>query len=477
MSGCRFPDHHKLGSSGSSLVIVAVAAALAVLVLAGRAVVLFAVAHWWLFPAIVAVAVAPIAVRVVLLPPAARRYWLPAWWHRFTFKRLARNVGIARVDQHRGGIDSGRKPKVNYPRARFRPDPHGWVVNVKLTHGVSRESFEKASVHLANAWGAHRVGISQPRPNRLQVRAVRRDPLTEPLAADILGPFDGRKVTLGRDQWGAIRTADLVNLSGSLIAGNPGRGKSESASALAVQLVPSPLVETYILDGGGGLDWSMFDGLAHRYATELADVRDALEDINARMVTRRRTMLDDLGVRNAWHVGPSREYPLIWVLVDECQAFLDAAGSKGTPREKQIQACQGLTAELLRRGRAPMVHTTLLTQKPTSTSLPTATRDLCGLRWTFGLATLEGAVAALGDDIRPLESMHPTKLQGPEHVGIATVLLATGTDIYTQLKFPRIGDDVVRQAAAATVPAGIPAEPVQVLPAAEPRSASQPVLP
>jgi DNA segregation ATPase FtsK/SpoIIIE, S-DNA-T family len=476
MSGCLFPSHHDPDSRGLSLAVVAFAVLAAVVVLAARAVVVFAAAHWAWFAAAGLAVLAAGVTRVALLPAGSRRYWLLARWHRFTFKRLARNVGIARIDQHRGGIDSIRPPKVNYPRARFRPDPHGWVVNVRLTHGVSRESFEKASVHLANAWGAHRVGISQPRPNRLLVRAVRRDPLTESLSADVLGPFDGRRVTLGRDQWGAIRTADLANLSGSLIAGNPGRGKSESASSLAVQLVPSPLVETYILDGGGGLDWSMFDGLVHRYATELGDVRDALEDINARMVTRRQTMLSDLGVRNAWHLGPSREYPLIWVLVDECQAFLDASGAKGTPREKQIQACQGLMADLLRRGRAPMVHTSLLTQKPVSTSLPTATRDLCGLRWSFGVATLEAAVAALGDDIRPLESMHPTKLQGPEHVGIATVLLATGTDIYTQLKFPRIGDDVVRQAAAATVPAGIPAEPVQVLPAAGPRPASQQVL-
>jgi DNA segregation ATPase FtsK/SpoIIIE, S-DNA-T family len=468
MSGCRYPQHHQSDSGGLLLTVVAVAACAAGVVLVVNVAAAFVVAYWpWLVTA-AAVAVAAVTIRVALLPAGARRYWLLARRHRFTFKRLARNVGIARVDQHRGGIDSARRPKVNYPRARFRPDPHGWVVNVKLTHGVSRESFEKASVHLANAWGAYRVGISQPRPNRLQVCAVRRDPLTEPLSADVLGPFDGRRVTLGRDQWGAIRTGDLANLSGSLIAGNPGRGKSESASSLAVQLVPSPLVETYILDGGGGLDWSMFDGLVHRYATELGDVRDALEDINARMVTRRQTMLADLGVRNAWDLGPSREYPLIWVLVDECQAFLDASGAKGTPREKQVQACQGLMADLLRRGRAPMVHTTLLTQKPVSTSLPTATRDLCGLRWSFGVATLEAAVAALGDDIRPLESMHPTKLQGPEHVGIATALLATGGDIYTQMKFPRVGDDAVRQAAASTVPAGLPAiapaSPADVIP-------------
>ena len=32
--------------------------------------------------------------------------------------------------------------------------------------------------------------------------------------------------------------------------------------------------------------------------------------------------------------------------------------------------------------------------------LPPDLRDLCGLRWCFGVATTETAVAALGDDIR-----------------------------------------------------------------------------
>ena len=374
--------------------------------------------------------------------PPVSRYWLAARWHRFRWPRLARNLRLARADEHRPGT-------VNLPRARFRANAHGWVVGVRLVDGVGRAHFEKNADLLADSWRCARVGITAPRPGRLQVRAMRRDPLTEPLDASILRPFDGRRVVLGRDQWGMVRDADLGNLSGSLIAGNPGRGKSESASSLAVQLVPSPVVDTYILDGGGGLDWSMFDGRVHRYATELPDVLDALEDVNARMVMRRRTLLEQFGVRNAWDVGPIVDYPLLWVLIDEAQAFLDLSGAKGTPREKQVQACQGLVAELVRRGRAPMVHTTLITQKPTSTSLPTMIRDLLGLRVCFGVATLEAAISALGDDIRPLESMHPTRLQSPDHVGIATVSLTTGADIYTQVKFPRIGDELVRQAAAA----------------------------
>jgi S-DNA-T family DNA segregation ATPase FtsK/SpoIIIE len=461
-SGCRFPQHHASGAGGVPVVLVlAVLAAAVAAYWAVRLAVEFVVANAaWFIGVPAAAVIVMIFLTVVRLArgwrPVVSRYWLAARWHRFRWPRLARNLRLARADEHKPGT-------VNLPRARFRAGAHGWVTHVRLVDGVGRDHFEKNADLLADSWRCARVGISSPRPGRLQVRAMRRDPLTEPLDGGILRPFDGRRVVLGRDQWGAVRDADLANLSGSLIAGNPGRGKSESASSLAVQLVPSPLVETYILDGGGGLDWSLFDGRVHRYATELPDVLDALEDVNARMVMRRRTLLEDLGVRNAWHVGPSPGYPLIWVLVDEAQAFLDLSGAKGTPREKQVQACQGLVAELVRRGRAPMVHTTILTQKPTSTSLPTMIRDLCGLRWCFGVATLEAAIAALGDDIRPLESMHPTKLQSPDHVGIATALLTTGADTYTQLKFPRIGDELVRQAAAVIHPVASPAPAVAAI--------------
>ena len=77
----------------------------------------------------------------------------------------------------------------------------------------------------------------------------------------MLPPFDRRHVVLGRDEWGAMRWADLANLSGSAFSGSPGRGKTESALSLACQLVPSPAVDTWILDGGA-CDWSPFAGCA-----------------------------------------------------------------------------------------------------------------------------------------------------------------------------------------------------------------------
>src|SRR5205823_10884300 len=105
----------------------------------------------------------------------------------------------------------------------------------------------------------------------------------------------------------------------------------------------------------------------------------------------------DLGVRNAWRIGPTPEYRLQWVLVEECPFYLSLDAVKGDRKREQLVAtCRGFLAGLLMRGRAPMFHTSLVAQKPTTTSLPSQIRDLCGLRWCFGVSTTDTAVAALG---------------------------------------------------------------------------------
>ena len=46
--------------------------------------------------------------------------------------------------------------------------------------------------------------------------------------------------------------------------------------------------------------------------------------------------------------------------------------------------------------------------------------------------------------------MQPTRLQDDEHIGVATVLLRTGTDFYTHVRFPAIGEDLANQVARDT---------------------------
>jgi hypothetical protein len=301
--------------------------------------------------------------------------------------------------------------------------------------------------------------VSKPAAGKLVLRACRRDPLTEPVPADVLPPWDGRHVVLGRDELGAVRRIDLANLTGSVIGGNPGRGKTESASGMALQLVPDPRVDLYILDGGAN-DWAPLAPVAVAYADDnLADAEEVLLELHAQMMARRRNLQADLGVRNGWARGPSTTHRFRWLVVDEASVYFDLDSVRGDrDRERRVRACRGLVGQLLRRGRAAMHHTTLICQKPTGTGgLPPDLRDLAGARWSFGCATTEVAVSVLGDDIRRYESVSPVLLQEPEHVGIATVLLKSGLDSFTRVKFPAIGearfDAMVQQVLSARTPA------------------------
>ena len=401
------------------------------------------------------------AVRFARLPAAARGYWLPARWHSFRWRWLCRSLDLARRDKHQHAIrpvlfgtgaplpaSMPPRDKLRFPRARFTVDPFGFVIKVRTVPGVGRAELDKAAPHLADALRCVRVQVRQDSPGQCQIWARRRDPLTQPLPASVLPPFDGRHLVLGRDEWGATRSADLANLSGSAWSGNPGRGKTEAALSLAVQLAPSPLVDTWILDGGA-CDWQPFaDGAAGYVGDDLAAAEDMLRVLDALMCERRRNLQRDRGVRNGWALGPAPWYRLQWVLVEEAPFYLDELAVKGDrKREGHVRACRGLLAGLLRRGRAPLFHTSLIAQKGTGTAgLPPDLRDLTGLRWSFGLATIEAAVAILGDDIRQHETMSPTLLQ--EQVGVASVLMRTGMSPYVLARFPEVGQARADQLAA-----------------------------
>jgi len=431
------------------------------------------------------------AVRFARLPAEGRRYWLPARWHSFRWRWLCRNLGLSEVDKHQHAIRPvpfgtaapmprrlPAREKIRFPRARFTVDPWGFVVKVRTVPGVGRAELDKAAPHLADALRCVRVQVRQDKPGVCQVWARRRDPLAEPLSASALPVFDGRHVLLGRDEWGAMRSADLANLSGSAFSGSPGRGKTEAALSLAVQLAPSPLVDTWIFDGGA-CDWVPFaDGAAGYVGDDLEAAEDMLRVLDTLMGDRRRNLHAVRGVRNGWALGPAPDYRLQWLLVEEAPFYLDLEAVRGDrKREDRVRACRGLLAGLLRRGRAPLFHTSLIAQKGTgSAGLPPDLRDLCGLRWSFGVATAEASAAILGDDIRQYATMSPTLLQGPEHVGVASALLRTGTSPYTLIRFPEVGQDRADRAAETAAKRSAPAL-LAALPATPPASGSAPALP
>jgi S-DNA-T family DNA segregation ATPase FtsK/SpoIIIE len=108
------------------------------------------------------------------------------------------------------------------------------------------------------------------------------------------------------------------------------------------------------------------------------------------------------------------------VIVDESHTYVTGASRKD--RETCESNIWYLT-KLAKEGRSRGFLTVFVTQKQTADAIPTAIRDVCQVGMSFGVRTMDGAVAALGDDIRQHPDVAPTLLIGREWTGVAVMRL------------------------------------------------------
>jgi S-DNA-T family DNA segregation ATPase FtsK/SpoIIIE len=491
MSKCRYPQHHKSGGRSPLPVLAAVLAA--VFIASKRHEIrqgLTDLAHiaelvgLVLGAAVVLVTVGMLTARLVRARArksarylansgrpqesqiraacadfATRLRYLPAaLWARVTWKWLAANLGAAYADRHRKG-------RVRSPRARIWPDGHGIVARVKPIPGVGRAEFERNAVHIANAWRCVRVQVSQPKPGRLIVRGLRVDPLTQPLqwgwsekledvghsgsAPELAGNL---RLYVGRDEWGADRHIPLPGVTGITVGGLPGYGKTSLINSWLMQLAGLDSVQFAVIDGKGGGDYAEWEGRSFIFAgDELPAAAAALEDVHALMRTRLGSVLEVTGHKNGWHQGPTPEFPLVVVVIDECHTFFDLDAVKGNREaEAQVRACRALTGQVVKKGRSALFLVVLATQKQTSDAIPTAIRDNCRYGLSFAVKTREAAKASLGEHIAQYESFCPTTLQDPAYIGVCTASLRTGQDPFVRIRVPEVTEEAAAARAAET---------------------------
>jgi S-DNA-T family DNA segregation ATPase FtsK/SpoIIIE len=448
-TACKFPQHH--GKEGGGVPVLGVLALAAVITAA-----VLIVLYWvWIVTAaafIIGLVAVESAVRFALLDRAAKRYWLPARWHRFQWRRTAKNLRLAPVDRHRGDqIDSGRAKTVNLPRARFYPDPFGFRVRLKLVPGVNRADVEATADYLSVAWRAQRIAVTQPKPHRLELRALRRDPLWEPypqsaIPDGILPPdpaADLRRLSLylGRDEWGEHRRIGLSGVAGITIGGQPGYGKTEFVNFLLRQLAPLP-ARFILIDGKGSADFEPWRDRADILAgDDLSECAAAVDTAHTEMRMRLGNIRDLTGgSANGWHAGPSDDFPLRVMVVDEASTFFDPDGFKGDREaEKTARQIRFLSGQLAKKGRSALCLSIFITQKMTGDAIPTGVRDQCAVGMSFAVRTREGATAALGDSIKEFPSYCPTTLQSPDYVGVMTARLPVlGADPFVRLRVPKL---------------------------------------
>ena len=224
-----------------------------------------------------------------------------------------------------------------------------------------------------------------------------------------------------------------------------------------------------LVDGKGGPDCDRLTPRTWLSAKDdLEDVRAVLRKVHRLMLHRQGAIASVLGVTDAWHIGPSPSWPLVIVVIDEAHTFFHER--KGTSPE--IKAHNALVAELsrlveelIRKGRNVAIQVMLLTQRATGDAIPTRIRDNCQVAISFATRTLDGAVAALGEEIRQHPDASPVLLNDPAYVGVAVTSLP-GRRGFQRVRTPQVDHHQV--AAIIRTTAGLRTDPGELLAAQAP---------
>jgi DNA segregation ATPase FtsK/SpoIIIE, S-DNA-T family len=353
-----------------------------------------------------------------------------------------------------------------FPTAEFVADDQGVTATVAAIAGAGLADYQRAAGYLADTWGCVTVRTEQQGPGLIRLRGLHRDPLLAPARIDLSGmaPASLTSWWLG---WAEDATPVYIRsaeVSGSVIGGLAGFGKTMLVAHLLGQLAPSPAVQFVLIDGKGGPDYDRLFPRAWLSAKDdLGEVRDVLRRVHRLMADRQASISQVLGETDAWHVGPSHSWPLVVVVIDEAHTFFHER--KGTSPEVKahnalVAELSRLVEELIRKGRNVAIQVMLLTQRATGDAIPTRIRDNCQVAISFATRTLDGAVAALGEEIRQHPDASPVLLNDPAYVGVAVTSLP-GRPGFQRVRTPQVDHHQVAAIIRAT--ASLQADPAALL--------------
>lgn len=206
------------------------------------------------------------------------------------------------------------------------------------------------------------------------------------------------------DMDGKIGSLSFKEVSGMVIGGLPGSGKTAGMTSFMLPLALSEKVEMTVIDGKGGDDWDNFSEVADliKYETNLIDgtnnlevVVNRLKSICADAENRKKVLKKITGKSNFWNSKPSRQLPFKVVVFDEVQTFLNETGRSKEERES-ITLIHRLIAEIVTKYRSLGFCVIMATQKPSADNIPTDIRDNTSLRLSFRVATSTSEYATLG---------------------------------------------------------------------------------
>jgi DNA segregation ATPase FtsK/SpoIIIE, S-DNA-T family len=399
-------------------------------------------------------------LRYLMAGKEIRPVLVRAWRIKWTWKRTARAVGLVHTDRRRPRFWS-KTPQTTVittevlPPIKVKAERWGVSVDASTVGRLGLKEFQDAAGHLADAWRVPQVRAEQVRPGRIRLRALVSDPLTQwtQWTDQATTPSDPATWMAGVDADGEPVRIRAEGVSGVVVAGLAGYGKTSFLNARFCQLAPDPAVQFALIDGKGGPDYDDLFGRAWMWAKDDPQlVRDLLQQVQELMVARQHSIRALLGVKNMWHVGPSEAWPLVLVIIDEAHTFFNE--TKGSdPESRKLDALARETArlveELIRKGRNVGIQLIVATQKATGDAIPTRIRDNCQVAVSFAQRTSEAATAVLGSDITQWPDEHPRRLQDPAYVGVAS-MVAQNKPGFTLVRTPYVPDETADRIARTT---------------------------
>jgi len=361
------------------------------------------------------------------------------------------NLSVASKDKH------GRVVRIFPLVSSVVPTVFGASVELDAVDGQEVADYRKAASRLATALMVPSVVVSESSPGFFQLDLRVFDPLGSPLVRESVTPVSEWALQLGSDESGNSKSLPISNVSGVVVGGLPGSGKTAWLTQTLAAFAACDAVQMIVIDGKGGMDLHALKSRCCQFVDDDMDldaVIAALNDVKELVRERSQNLHSLLGTSNFWNHGPTPEVPVVFVLIEECQTFLDPRQLIGKELKTKGAEIHSLVNFLVRKGRSAGVVTILSTQKPTADSLPTDIRDNSSVRICFGVQSRYAAEAVLGDEWSSDSAASP--LGAPVGIGVASV---EGT-------FVRFRAPYVREAAVSEWVgryAGLRGDPAQLL--------------
>lgn len=321
------------------------------------------------------------------------RHFVPLWGEYLRARRLR-----ARKQGNQWLRDVGLVPRGSDENYRAFLETVGGNKRLTLINvPISDSDLQaKASKYVGN-FGAKRFHYSREK-DTVNITWYAVDPLDSPFISNDLPTVEpaSMAVTCMRGDNGDTLPLVFAEVSGAVVSGMPGTGKSVSMRLPFLALDKYPHAKVTVLDCKGGADWEGFSNVIgfSPAQTDLDNLQTA-SDVIDEVIDEMKARYAD-GLTQFWNLPPESRPPFRLLVIDESQELFE---SSPDPAVKKIRAqILPKVSALVKKGRASGVCVVLLSQKQTSDAIPTSIRDNATLKVAFRLATREAVIAGMGRD-------------------------------------------------------------------------------